>query len=84
MRELVNLGKKSRIATTVQLNSKKKNKVLKDFTQLILKNKNLVLKENAKDIKNAYKKKLQENLIKRLFLNEKKNFRHCNFNKENN
>ena len=51
---------------------KKKNKVLKDYYQLIQKNKKLIIKENKKDIQNAYKKKIKENLIERLILNEKK------------
>ena len=51
---------------------KKKNKVLKDYYQLIQKNKKLIIKENKKDIQNAYKKKVKENLIERLILNEKK------------
>ena len=69
---LRNIGKKSKKAFSVQLNNKKKNKVLKDYLHLIIKNKKLILKENLKDIKNAYKKKLKDNLIKRLILDEKK------------
>ena len=57
---LNNIGKKSRKSLSIQLNSKKKDKVLKDYFQLIEKNKNLILKENTKDIKNAYKKKIEE------------------------
>ena len=69
---LVNIGKKSKIAFSISLNSDKKNKVLKDYFQLIEKNKKLILRENLKDIKNAYRKKLKENLVNRLYLNEKK------------
>ena len=69
---LINIGRKSRKALTFPLTTKKKDKVLKDYIQLIKKNKELILKENTKDIKNAYKKKLKDNLIKRLFLDEKK------------
>ena len=69
---LINIGKKSKKALSIQLTSKKKDKVLKDYVQLIKKNKKLIFKENKKDIKNAYKKKLKDNLIKRLFLDEKK------------
>ena len=36
---LLNIGKKSRNAFSKQLNSKKKNKVLKDYVQLIKNNK---------------------------------------------
>ena len=71
-RLLLNIGKKSKKAFSIQLDSKKKDKVLKDYFQLIQKNKNLIIKENQKDIKNAYKKKLKDNLIKRLVLDEKK------------
>ena len=69
---LVNIGKKSKIAFSISLNSDKKNKVLKDYFQLIEKNKKLILRENLKDIKNANRKKLKENLVNRLYLNEKK------------
>ena len=69
---LRNIGKKSKKAFAVQLNSKKKDKVLNDYLHLIIKNKKLILKENLKDIKDAYKKKLKDNLIKRLILDEKK------------
>ena len=54
---LRNIGKKSKKAFSVQLNSKKKDKVLNDYLHLIIKNKKLILKENLKDIKDAHKKK---------------------------
>ena len=69
---LINIGKKSKKAFSTQLNSKKKDKVLKDYFLLINKHKNSILKENQKDIKNAYRKKLKDNLIKRLILDDKK------------
>ncbi len=69
---LKKIGKKSKKAFSVQLDTKKKNKVLKDYLLLILKNKKLILNENRKDIKNANKKKIQSNLIKRLVLNDQK------------
>ena len=69
---LIKFGKKSRKAFLNQLESKKKDKVLKDYYQLIEKNKKLVLNENKKDIKKAYKKKLKDNLVSRLTLNDKK------------
>ena len=71
---LKDIGKKSKKAFSDQLNTKKKDKVLKDYLFLIIKNKKLILKENLKDIKNANKKKLKDNLIKRLVLNDKKIF----------
>ena len=69
---LINIGKKSKKAFSIQLNSKKKDKVLKDYFLLINRHKDSILKENQKDIKNAYKKKLKDNLIKRLILDDKK------------
>ncbi len=69
---LLNIGHKSKKALICQIDTKKKDKVLKDYYKLINKNKKLIIKENKKDIKNALKKKLKENLIKRLILDEKK------------
>ena len=69
---LINIGKKSKKAFSNQINSKKKDKILKDYYRLIEKNKKLILNENKKDIKNAIKKKVKDNLIKRLILNDKK------------
>jgi len=48
--------------------SKKINKVLNTYSQLLLKNKNLILRENAKDVKFSKRK----NLIDRLILDEKR------------
>ena len=69
---LKNIGKKSKKAFAIQLDTKKKNKVLKNYLHLILKNKKLILSENLKDIENANKKKLNDNLIKRLVLTNTK------------
>ena len=69
---LENIGKKSKKAFSIQLDTGKKNKVLKDYLFLISKNKKLILNENLKDIKIANKKKLKDNLLKRLVLNDKK------------
>ena len=69
---LINIGKKSKKAFSNQINSKKKDKILKDYYRLIEKNKKLILNENKKDIKNALKKKVKDNLIKRLVLDDKK------------
>ena len=69
---LINIGKKSKKAFSIQLSTQKKNKILKDYYLLIKKKKRIILNENRKDVKNAYKKKLKDNLIKRLILNEKK------------
>ena len=69
---LLNIGKKSRKAFLNKLSAKKKDKVLKDYYQLIEKNKKSILNENKKDISNALRKNVKDNLIKRLILNEKK------------
>ncbi|MBD1140598.1 glutamate-5-semialdehyde dehydrogenase [Pelagibacterales bacterium SAG-MED39] len=69
---LINIGKKSKKAFSNQINSKKKDRILKDYYLLIEKNKKLILNENKKDIKNALKKKIKDNLIKRLILDDKK------------
>ena len=69
---LKDIGKKSKKAFSFQLNKKKKDKVLKDYLFLLLKNKNLILKENLKDIKISQKKRLKGNLIERLVLTDKK------------
>ena len=69
---LINIGNKSRKASLIKLDKGKKDKVLKDYYQLIVKNKKLIIKENKKDIKKAKKKKLKESLLRRLTLNEKK------------
>ncbi len=66
---MVNVLKEHLLPSSVP---KKKNKVLKDYSLLIQKNKDLIIKENKKDIKNANKKKLKDNLIKRLYLDNKK------------
>ncbi len=71
---LIDIGKKSKRAFSKQLETKKKNKVLKDYYLLIKKNKKLILNENKKDIKKALKKKIKDNLIKRLVLDDKKIF----------
>ena len=69
---LLNIGKKSKKAFLSQIDTSKKNKVLKDYSNLINKNKKLILKENLKDVKNAHRKKINDNLIKRLILSNEK------------
>ena len=66
------IGKKAKIAFKSKINSKVKNKVLKDYCKLIIKNKNKIINENKKDIKIAEAKKIKENLINRLSLNNNK------------
>ena len=71
MKEILrNIGARSKVAFAQQINTNKKNKVLSDYLKLIQKNKNLIIKENKKDIHQAIKIKLKDNLINRLFLNE--------------
>ena len=70
MKKLKQIGINARKAF-VQLNNldpKKINKVLNTYSQLLLKNKNLILRENAKDVKFSKRK----NLIDRLILDEKR------------
>ena len=69
---IINIGKNSKKVLRIQLNSKKKNNVLKKYYQLIKKNTKYIIKENQKDIKNAKNKKLKNNQIERLILNDKK------------
>ena len=71
-KELINIGNKSKKAITSQLDSKKKNKVLKNYCDLIKKNMKFIINQNKKDIFNAQKKGLKSNLIDRLILDEKK------------
>ena len=69
---LYNLGARARIANKFSIDTKTKNKVLNKYSQLISKNNKLIIKENIKDIKFAYKKNKKKNLINRLKLNKKK------------
>ena len=69
---LEKIGANAKIAFQNKINNKKKNDVLHYYIKLILKNQNKILVENAKDIKIAKSKKLKENLIKRLALNNDK------------
>ena len=71
-KELINIGKKSKKAVNLRINSKKKNKVLQDYCILIKKNKKIIINENKKDIYDAKKRGLKKNLINRLILDEKK------------
>ena len=69
---LEKIGSNAKIAFQNKISNKRKNKVLNYYIQLILKNQNKILVENAKDIKIAKSKKLKGNLIKRLALNNEK------------
>ena len=73
MNELLKkIGKRAKTAFKNNINTKSKNKVLKDYCKLINKYKKKIILENIKDIKVAKSKKLKENLISRLTLNENK------------
>ena len=66
------IGKNARKASLEKINTKKKNNVLKKYILLLDKEKNSILRANAKDIKLAKKKKLKDNLIDRLTIDKKK------------
>ena len=73
MRKKLNIiGQKSKKAFSLNIETKKKNKVLKDYCLLLNKKKKLIINQNKKDINNAQKKGIKSNLIKRLILDEKK------------
>ena len=57
-RELINIGKKSKKAFSINIDTNKKNKVLKDYCYLINQNKRLIINQNKKDIHLSQKKKL--------------------------
>ena len=69
---LFNIGQKSKLALQENISEKIKNKVLKDYCYLIKKNKSKILKSNDKDLNFAKNKKIKDNLIERLRINEKK------------
>ena len=66
------IGIKARRASEIKINSKIKNKVLNDYSKLIDKEKNLIIKENIKDIKFARTRGIEQNLINRLHINNEK------------
>ena len=66
------IGIKAKNALRNKINTKIKNKVLKDYILLLKKNKKLIIKKNNIDIRSALRKKTRENLINRLILNDKK------------
>ncbi len=69
---LNNIGKNAKKAFSNSISSKKKDQVLKDYQELILIYQSKIINENKKDLDFATKKKLKNNLIKRLILNKKK------------
>ena len=69
---LIKLGRQAKKALVIPLSSKKKDKVLRDYCNLISNNQLNIIRENKKDLKQAQRKKLKENLIKRLLIDKKK------------
>ena len=73
MKEYLNfIGKKSKKAFLQKINTKTKNRVLNNFANLLSKKRKLIITQNKKDIKNAIKRRLKENLIDRLLVDSKK------------
>ena len=66
------IGQNAKKASLEKINTRIKNKVLKKYVLLLGEKKNSILKANAKDLKLALKKKLKNNLVDRLVLNQKK------------
>jgi glutamate-5-semialdehyde dehydrogenase len=64
------IGIKSRKASERKVDINTKNKVLNFYAKLLDKEKKLILKENLKDVKFAKNKKIKENLIRRLEIDE--------------
>ena len=69
---LFKLGKKAKKASIKTIRSKKKDRVLHDYCDLIFDNQLGIIRENKKDLKKAKKKRLKENLIKRLLIDKEK------------
>lgn len=69
---LIKLGKRAKAASIKSVTSKKKDKVLQDYCNLIFINQSNIIRENKKDLRQAEKKKLKKNLIKRLLIDKKK------------
>ena len=73
MNKYMNLiGIKAKKSCELKVNTKKKNKILFDYVKLLNKEKKFLINQNLKDIKFAKKKRLKENLLARLELNEEK------------
>ena len=68
------VGEKAKIASIslVDLRIEKKNAVLKQFVKYLKANKKSILNANNKDMSNAKSKKIKENMLDRLKLDNKK------------
>ncbi len=71
-RYMDNIGKKSKKAMRESISTKIKNKVLLDFAALIKKNRPKIINQNKKDQKYAKQKGLNENMLERLILDNRK------------
>ena len=70
-KKILEIGKKSKKALNSPLKSHKKNKVLNDYCDhLIKKNKNVIINYNKRDVSYAKNKGIKKNLINRLTLND--------------
>ena len=66
------LGQNAKKATLKKIDTNIKNNVLKNYSLLLDKEKNSILRANIKDVKFAIKKKLKNNLIDRLTIDQLK------------
>ena len=65
------IGLNAKKASLKKIKTETKNKILKRYSSLLVKEKNSIFKANTKDIKFAQKKGLKKNLIDRLVINQK-------------
>lgn len=74
LKYLINLGQKAKVASSFlsNLSEKKKNEALNLFKNKIKSHTNYILKENSKDLYNAKKLKIKENILERTELNSNK------------
>ena len=73
MSRYINLiGLNAKKAFLQRVNTKTKNRVLNEYASLLHKEEESILKANNKDIANASKKRLKNNLIERLHVDQKK------------
>ena len=73
MNQYMNLiGQNAKKASLEKINTKVKNKILNKYASLLNKERNSIIRANAKDIKFALKKGLKNNLIDRLTIDSKK------------
>ena len=71
-KKLIKIGRNAKVASKKSVSNKVKNKILTKFAYLINKNKSKILFQNQKDVSNAIKRKLKENMINRLELDKNK------------